>query len=258
MSRLRAKCPECKTFTAVALGPGYECHACGSEFHAGLVRIPRAWGDGGQAMIDSASLDFPFPEAAVVEEETLNEQTLALARDLPERPIVLGGCCCSHVGAIEGLHTRHGRLAVVWLDAHGDLNTPESSPSGNEWGMPLRMVVDSGAARADDVVLIGARSLDPPEEAFIAESGIHLGADGVDAALDGTEGAYVALDCDSFAEGEISSFMPELGGLTLAEVDELFSGIRGRTTVYGMGLTGLAPHEKNVEPLAGLARSLGF
>ena len=44
MSVLRGKCPYCKTYTAVAIGPGYECHACGREFAAGLVRVPRAWG----------------------------------------------------------------------------------------------------------------------------------------------------------------------------------------------------------------------
>ena len=42
----------------------------------------------------------------------------------------------------ERLAARYGRLAVVWVDAHGDLNTPETSPSGNEWGMPLRMAID--------------------------------------------------------------------------------------------------------------------
>ena len=50
MSRLRAKCPDCNTYTAVALGPGYECHACGREFAAGLVRVPQAWGEGGEPM----------------------------------------------------------------------------------------------------------------------------------------------------------------------------------------------------------------
>ena len=57
MSRLRAKCPVCKTFTAVALGPEYQCHACGTEFAAGLVRVPRAWGTGGEAMAEAASLE---------------------------------------------------------------------------------------------------------------------------------------------------------------------------------------------------------
>ena len=256
MSRLRAKCPHCRTFTAVALGPDYQCHACGAEFHSGMVRVPRAWGDGGEAMIASASLPFPYPEAAVIKEETLKEQSLALALDLPERPLVLGGCCCSHVGAVEALHARHGRLAVVWLDAHGDLNTPASSPSGNEWGMPLRMLIDSGAVEAGDVALIGARNLDPPEENFIAESGIHV--DAVQHALEGTDAAYVALDCDVFEASEIPSFMPEPGGLTLFEVESLFDEIQERTTVVGMGLTGLAPHEDSVEPLTQLCGKFGF
>ena len=98
----RARCPDCRTFTAVAIGPGYECHACGREFGAGLVRVPQAWGEGGESMAEAARLPLPYPETAVVEEDTLDEQTLALAIDLPERPLVLGGCCCSHVGAVEG------------------------------------------------------------------------------------------------------------------------------------------------------------
>jgi arginase family enzyme len=258
MSRLRAKCPDCKTFTAVALGPDYECHACGRQFAAGLVRVPRAWGDGGEAMAEAASLPLPYPEAVVVEEDSLGEQSLALAFDLPERPLVLGGCCCSHVGAVEGLATRHGRIGIVWFDAHGDLNTPESSPSGNQWGMPLRMLVDSGAVRAEDVALVGARNLDPPEEEFIASSGIHLGEDGIAPALDGTEGVYVALDCDVFDPTAISSFMPEPGGLELAEVERMLSAVASRSTVLGAGLSGLVPEERNVAPLSRLCSALSL
>ena len=98
-------------------------------------------------------------------------QILVLASELPERPLVLGGCCCSHVGAVEGLATRHDRFAIVWVDAHGDLNTPESSPSGNEWGMPLRMILDSGAVDPTHVALVGVRDLDPPERDFIRDAG---------------------------------------------------------------------------------------
>ncbi len=136
------------------------------------MRVPRAWGDGGEAMVEAAALPLDYPEVAVVEEDTLAMQTLAVASDLPARPLVLGGCCCSHVGAVEGLAARHGRVGVLWLDAHGDLNTPETSPSGNEWGMPLRMLLDRGTIAAADVVLWGARNLDPPEEEFIAAAGI--------------------------------------------------------------------------------------
>ena len=117
-------------------------------------------------MAQAASLALAYPEALVVAEATLDEQSAALARGLPTRPLVVGGCCCAHVGAIRGLAARYDRLAVVWLDAHGDLNTPDTSPSGNLWGMPLRMAIDEGSVRASDVALVGARDLDPPEAAI--------------------------------------------------------------------------------------------
>ena len=99
MSTLRAKCPTCRAMTAVAVGSDYECHSCGRTFAAGMVRVPRAWGDGGEAMIESATLPLDYPETAVIEEDSLHAQNLALASDLPVRPLILGGCCCSHVGA---------------------------------------------------------------------------------------------------------------------------------------------------------------
>jgi arginase family enzyme len=258
VSRLRARCPDCRTFTAVAIGPGYECHSCGREFGAGLVRVPQAWGEGGESMAEAARLPLPFPEAAVVEEETLDEQTLAVAIDLPERPLVLGGCCCAHIGAVEALAARNGRIALVWFDAHGDLNTPESSPSGNLWGMPLRMILDSGAVDATDVILLGARSLDPPERGYVASLGLRTEADELEQALEGTEGVYVALDVDSLEPDEIHPFMPEPGGLTLAEVEELLRRVRERTPVLGAGFSGLAAEPGNVEPLTRLALALGL
>jgi arginase len=258
MSRLRAKCPYCKTFTAVALGPDYECHSCGREFHAGLVRVPQAWGDGGEAMAEAAWLELPFPEAAVVEAESLEEQSLALAADLPERPLVLGGCCCSHIGAVEGLAARQDRVSLVWFDAHGDLNTPQTSPSGNTWGMPLRMLLDSGAVQQEDTVLIGAHELDPPEEEFLAGSRVHRGPEGVGRALEGTGCTYVAVDVDVLEPSELSVFMPEAGGLLLGEVEAILGDLPGRTNVLGAGFTGLSFEPSNVEPLGRLTAALGL
>ena len=259
MSRLRAKCPDCRTYTAVALGPEYQCHSCGGEFRAGLVRVAGAWGQGGEGMIEAArSLRLPYPEAALVEEDSLGEQTLAVASELPERPLVLGGCCCSHVGALEALASRHDRLSLVWLDAHGDLNTPDTSPSGNAWGMPLRMVLDSGAVAPGDVALVGARDLDPPEEEFIAASGLHTGEGAVERALDGAGCVYVALDVDSLDAGEVASFMPEPGGLSVDEVEALFESVAREATVLGAGISGAVPDERNVEPLVRLCRALGL
>jgi arginase family enzyme len=256
VSRLRARCPDCGTFTAVALGPGYECHACGREYAAGLVRVPQAWGEGGESMAEAARLPLPYPEAAVIEEETLGEQNLAIATELPERPLVLGGCCCAHIGAIEGLATRRGRLALVWLDAHGDLNTPESSPSGNLWGMPLRMLLDSGSVEAADVLLLGARNLDPSEQEFIASAGLATEQTDLERVLDGTDGVYVALDCDVFEPDGIRSFMPEPGGFTLDQTEELFRTICERAPVLGVGLSGLAAEPSNVGPLTRLLAAL--
>jgi arginase len=255
LSLLRARCPRCRTLTAVAVDEGYECHACGSTFGAGLVRVPRAWGDGGEPMVEAAALPLDYPEVAVVEEETLAMQTLAVASDLPVRPLVLGGCCCSHIGAVEGLAARHGRVAVLWLDAHGDLNTPETSPSGKEWGMPLRMLIDRGTIAAADVVVWGARNLDPPEEEFIAAAGI--GADPA-ALLDRAESVYVALDCDVFASDELAVFMPEPGGPSLGDVESLLGSVRESGTLVGAGLTGLAPDPANVEKLERLTAALGY
>jgi arginase family enzyme len=255
VSLLRARCPRCRTLTAVAVDDGYECHACGRSYAAGLVRVPRAWGDGGEPMVEAAALPLDYPEVAVVEEETLAMQTLAVASDLPARPLVLGGCCCSHVGAVEGLTARHGRVAVLWLDAHGDLNTPETSPSGNEWGMPLRTLLDRGTVDAADVVLWGARNLDPTEEEFISAFGI---GDDPASLLEHSDAVYVALDCDVLAPDELAVFMPEPGGPSLAELEQLLAGVRRSGKLVGVGFTGLAPDPANVEKVGRLAAALGY
>jgi arginase family enzyme len=254
VSTLRARCPDCRTLTAVAIGDGYQCHSCGREFAAGLVRVPRAWGAGGETMAAAAALPLPFPEAAVVDEESLEAQVETQMRNLPARPLVLGGCCCSHVGAIRGVAGRRGRLAVVWFDAHGDLNTPETSPSGNAWGMPLRMAIDAGAVRPEDVALVGARNLDPPELEYMAAVGID---DDVGRAVSGCDSVYLAFDGDVLRPGEVDVFMPEPGGPTLAEAEELVADAARRLPVAGMGLSGWCETTR-VDALARLAAVAGL
>jgi arginase len=250
VSALRARCPDCRTLTAVAVGSEYQCHACGREFAAGLVRVPRAWGDeSGQLMAGAAAMTVPWPEAATIEEDTLDEQIDAMSRELPARPLVLGGCCCSHVGAVRELARRHGRVAVVWLDAHGDLNTPESSPSGNAWGMPLRMLIDAGDVAAADVTLLGARNLDLPEEVFIAESGIATELGPL------PEHVYVALDGDVIEPAEADVFMPEPGGIRLEALEALLADL---PDPVGAGFTGFARSERNEASLARLGHALGL
>jgi arginase len=258
MSRLRARCPDCRTLTAVALGPEYQCHTCGREFAAGLLRVPRAWGEGGEAMADAAFLELPYPETGVVEAGSLEEQTLLVASELPDRPLVLGGCCCAHVGAIEALSAGEECLAVVWIDAHGDLNTPATSPTGNAWGMPLRMVIDHGAVEPRHVALVGARNLDPPEAEFIVASGVQVGEGAAARALEGADAVYVALDADAAEPGELTAFMPEPEGLSVDELEELLREVAGRTRVAGAGFSGLLRDPANEPKLARLAVALGL
>jgi arginase len=260
VSTLRARCPDCRTLTAVALDEGeYECHSCGRSFGGALVRVPRAWGAGGEAMAEAAYLALPYPEAGVVDEDALSEQNLALACALPARPVVLGGCCCAHVGAVEGLATRYDRLGVVWFDAHGDLNTPDSSPSGNAWGMALRMLLDSGTISPSDTVLVGARNLDPPEQEFIGTSGLHTGENGLAEALSAVDAVYVAFDCDVLdPDEEVVSFFLEAGGLTLVEALAIMKEVASVKSVAGAGFSGLAPDPVNVPALTRACGALGL
>jgi hypothetical protein len=249
VSALRARCPDCRTLTAVAIGPDYQCHSCGREFAAGLVRVPRAWGDGGETMAEAATMSLPWPEAASIEERSLDRQIVVLGRELPERPLVLGGCCCSHVGAVGELARRHGRVAVVWLDAHGDLNTPASSPSGNTWGMPLRMLIDGGDVRPEDVTLLGARNLDPPEVDFIAAAGVREELGRL------PEHVYVAVDGDVIDPPDADVFMPEPDGIPLARLETQLAEI---PTVVGAGFTGFTRSERNEGILTRLGHALGL
>jgi arginase family enzyme len=255
VSSLRARCPSCRTFTAVAVGDGYECHSCGTTFSAGLVRVPAAWGIGGEGMVEGARLPLPYPEVAVIERDTLDEQTAAVADALPLRPIVLGGCCCAHVGGAAGVSRRVDRLAVVWIDAHGDLNTPETSPSGNLWGMPFRMLLDSGVVAVEDVALVGARNLDPPEAEFVERNGID---DPLERALAGVDAVYVALDLDVLDPSHVDVLISEPDGPSPEEIEALLRDIRERAPVAGMGVTGLLATERNVALAARMLSAAGF
>lgn len=255
MSSLRARCPNCRTFTAVAIGDGYECHSCGGTFLAGIVRVPAAWGSGGEAMAEGARIALPYPEVAVVERDTLEEQTAAVAEALAARPIVVGGCCCTHVGGVRGVSERVDSLGIVWIDAHGDLNTPETSPSGNQWGMPFRMILDGGFVRAEDAALVGARSLDPPEAEFLAENRID---DSLDRALAGIDAVYVALDLDVLDPSEVDVLIAEPDGPSADEIEELLRSISGQVTIAGIGVTGFLATERNAALAARMLAAAGF
>ena len=119
----------------------------------------------------------------------------------------------------------------------------------------MRMLLDRGTIHAADVVLWGARALDPPEEEFIAASGI--GAD-PEALLGRDEAVYLALDCDVVEPDALAVFMPEPGGPSLEELEQLLARVRESGKLVGVGFTGLAPDPANVDKLERLAATLGY
>ena len=99
------------------------------------------------------------------------------------RLLVLGGDCTAHAGALAGLRAaRPGRrFAIAWFDAHGDFNTPDTTPSGNVWGMPFAMICGRGdpdlvgacdgpTVREEDAALLGGQVLDETESRMLAAS----------------------------------------------------------------------------------------
>jgi arginase len=102
------------------------------------------------------------------------------------QPLVLGGDHSVAIGTLGGLARGNGAGGVLWFDAHGDLNRPETSPTGNVHGMPLAAALGLAGAEfesdawrlpavlADRVALVGVRSLDPAEAELIAETGVSV------------------------------------------------------------------------------------
>ncbi|WAA12446.1 arginase [Fervidibacillus halotolerans] len=101
-------------------------------------------------------------------------------------PLVLGGDHSIAIGTIAGVSKFYNNLGVIWYDAHGDLNTSETSPSGNIHGMPLAVSLGLGEPelvniagyapklKYENIVIIGARSLDEGEKELIKEKGIKV------------------------------------------------------------------------------------
>jgi arginase len=144
---------------------------------------------------------------------------------------------------------------VVWLDAHGDLNTPDTSPSGNLWGMPLRMLLDSEVITPADVALVGTRNLDPPEVEYMEATGVD---DSLERALAGVDAVYVALDLDVVDPIEADVFMEEPDGASIAEIEAVLLEARSRANIIGVGVTGLIASDRNVPVVTRLLAATGF
>jgi arginase len=181
------------------------------------------WGNVSTAVAEATASGSPQARFLDQIKETCERIARAVSKAVGEgrTPIVLGGDHSIALGTLGGLASVYGPGAVIWLDAHGDLNTPETSPSGNVHGMPLAAALGRDpetfaseawplpALEPERVVLIGVRSLDEGERAYVRESGIgaytmseldRRGIEGsVHEALERLEGApfvHVSLDMD--------------------------------------------------------------
>ena len=163
-------------------------------------------------------------------------------------PLVLGGDHSIAVGTTAGVadhfNAQSKRIGMIWLDAHGDMNTPESSPSGNVHGMPLAAIMGSGPpelvglakikpmVESRNVVLVGIRELDSKERRFAKESGVHVFtmrdldergmrevmAEALRFAGDDTAGVAVSLDMDFVDPSDAPGVgTPVRGGATYRE-----------------------------------------
>ncbi|SDX31679.1 arginase [Marininema mesophilum] len=147
---------------------------------------------------DLGNLQVPTPESYDVGETHLKylREITSVNEELAETldkvvlegcfPLVLGGDHSIAIGTIAGVAKRRKRMGLVWFDAHGDLNTAETSPTGNIHGMPLAVSLGIGhpdlvnlagftpKVQPENIVVIGARSLDEGERHLIREKGIRV------------------------------------------------------------------------------------
>ncbi len=172
-------------------------------------------------------------------ERTLSEEMM---------PLILGGDHSIAAGSVAGVSSffrkQSKRIGLVWLDAHGDVNTPETSPSGNVHGMPLASVIGYGASELTElsgfkpkvepqnVAMVGIRELDAKERQLVKKSGVHVFtmrdidergmrdvmAEALRFASDDTNGIAVSLDMDFLDPTEAPGVgTPVRGGVTYRE-----------------------------------------
>ncbi|MEV0381540.1 GNAT family N-acetyltransferase [Nonomuraea sp. NPDC050643] len=185
---------------------------------------------------------------------TLAETADRVRRALPPDGFVVtvGGDCGVELEPVTAALRRHGdRLNLVWFDAHGDMNSPETSPSGAFHGMILRTLqgegpadlVRSPALRPDQIALAGTRALDPAEADYIRRAGIgDLSTVDEDAVL------YVHVDLDVL-DGITSVGYPEPGGLSPERLTEAVAALAARHEIIGLGITEYAPCDPRDEEM---------
>ncbi len=205
----------------------------------------------------------------------MRERIEDAVRASDEPAVVVGGDCGVALGAVSAI--AGDDLAVVWIDAHPDLNTPDSSPSGAFTGMVLRAIAGEGEAllrlepaiSPSRLVLVATRAWDPEEESFAAAHGItvlpadHLAspdalADAV--AATGATRAHVHVDLDALDPADIAGIARAVPfGARTAEVVASIRRLRERLPLAGATLTAFSPSSPAaaVDDLGTILRLIG-
>ncbi|HVS75182.1 MAG TPA: arginase [Candidatus Acidoferrales bacterium] len=219
--------------------------------------------------------------------ETCKELAETAQKSLEEGllPLVLGGDHSIAVGSISGVSAHFRKqekhVGYMWLDAHGDMNTPESSPSGNVHGMPLASVMGYGApelvellgfkpkVEPQNVVLVGVRDLDTQEKRLVKKSGVHVFtmrdidergmrevmSEALKFAGDDTGGIAVSLDMDFVDPSDAPGVgTPVRGGVTYREAHLAMEMIADTEAMVSLEVVEINPviDEHNMTALLGV------
>jgi arginase len=202
-------------------------------------------------------------------------------------PLVLGGDHSVAVGTVSGVshhfRQRDQTIGLIWLDAHADMNTPESSPSGNVHGMPLACIVGRGPAELTDlfdfkpkvaprnVVIVGLRDVDQTEKPNVLEYGVHAFTmreidehgmrtvmnQAIQLASDGTAGFHLSLDMDFVDPKDAPGVgTPVRGGVTYREAHLAMEMICDSRRMLSMEVVEVNPVIDEVNRTADLAVEL--
>jgi arginase len=187
-----------------------------------------------------------------------------------ENAILWTGDCSLTLAAVAGLQRRGIDPAVVWIDAHGDFNTPQTTQSGYLGGMPLAMLTQRGevdlpmhiglrAVPDERVILAGTRSIDPPEAELLAESRIHqVGLDELSSDMLPSGSIFLHVDVDVLDAGELpGARFAAPGGASLAQLSGAIERVAHSTRLVAVHLAfTVDPAKQDGERTAAVASGL--
>jgi arginase len=248
--------------TAYLLYPEWQGYGVANAVHRGAVAMAHTLFPN----VSFTTTDNPLDETLTVRDGVLGLDSIAarfratlaaLRENGPDQLVTIGGTCGVEAAPVAYLNERYdGDLAVVWFDAHGDLNSPETSPSGHFHGMVLRTLTGEGPRDYVDairrplqprqIVLAGTRDLDSGELAYIRQHGVTVvdpdalrDPDAVTGAIRacGFANVYLHLDLDCFRPDEIpDTLMRTPGGPAFDEVAAALALLRRSFHVAGWSL----------------------